>query len=170
MRLIPLPPIETLRDLFLYEPDTGYLIRRKSIKMVKAGDIAGCVRAGTHRFVKVDSKAYAEHRICWALYYGEEPSGMIDHVNGNHGDNRITNLRIATFNQNQWNTKRRIDNTSGYKGVFNKNGRFQAYINCNGKRHHLGCYSTAEDAHRAYVDAAKRLHGEFALPFGRAGQ
>ena len=45
------------------------------------------------------------------------PKGMVDHYNSNGLGNQKSNLRCATQQQNQQNQKKRIDNTSGYKGV-----------------------------------------------------
>lgn len=89
---------------------------------------------------------------------------FIDHENRNPLDNRKCNLREATRSENARNAKRRVDNTSGYKGVhFNrKTLRFQAQIYYNRKQIYLGTFSTPEDAYEAYCKKAYELHGEFA--------
>lgn len=46
------------------------------------------------------------------------PKCYVDHINHNPRDNRKCNLRLVTREQNQANTKLRIDNTSGTKGVY----------------------------------------------------
>lgn len=55
-------------------------------------------------------------------------------------------------------------NTSGYKGVswHKKRKKWTAEIQADGRRKYLGLYTTAEEAHQAYQDAAKALHCEFA--------
>lgn len=97
-----------------------------------------------------------------------ETTGPVDHINGNGLDNRRDNLRPATTAQNQWNTEKQANNTSGYKGVtYDKRARkWKAYIGVNGKRLHLGYFSTAEEAAIAYNDAASVAHGEFAYRNG----
>jgi hypothetical protein len=73
-------------------------------------------------------------------------------------------LRAATHAQNMQNQKAQASNTSGYKGVsFHKHtGKWVANIRCNGKQNHLGLFDTPQVASIAYIEAAKRLHGEFA--------
>jgi len=94
-----------------------------------------------------------------------EPTGMqVDHKNVNPLDNRRENLRVATNQQNKYNTNKYKTNTSGFKGVlFNKqNQNFRATISIDGKTKHLGCFATAEGAHECYKRAAIQHHGEFA--------
>lgn len=87
-----------------------------------------------------------------------------DHINGDGLDNRRENLREVTDGQNTRNTRRRLDNTSSFKGVcWNKQqGMWQARIAVDGVRYRLGYYTTAEEAARAYDAAARELHGEYA--------
>ncbi|EFW4606110.1 hypothetical protein FLI08_23795, partial [Shigella sonnei] len=42
-----------------------------------------------------------------------------------------------------------------------KSGKWIAQINHNGKTIHIGTYTTEEEAHKAYCEAAVKLHGEF---------
>lgn len=93
------------------------------------------------------------------------PDGVeVDHQNRNPLDNRLANLRPCGRAESNWNSPRRANNTSGFKGVnFNKeSGKWVARIMCHRKSHYLGRYDTPEDAHRAYCEGAIRLHGEFA--------
>ena len=92
---------------------------------------------------------------------GEE----IDHKDSNKLNNLESNLRIITDSQNQYNSKIRIDNTSGHKGVtwHKKMKKWQAQIMVNNKPIHIGYFDTKEDAARAYNAAAIKYHGEFAV-------
>lgn len=79
-------------------------------------------------------------------------------------DNRRCNLRIATSGQNKRNTRRRKDNSSGYKGVcyVEKRKKWMARISLNGKEKFLGYFDSAQSAADAYAYAAPIFHGEFA--------
>jgi hypothetical protein len=93
----------------------------------------------------------------------DAPSGMqVDHIDGNTLNNTRENLRICTVSQNQCNSKVRVDNTTGYKGVTICKSKYYAQIRHNGKRISLGYYEKPEDAARAYDEAAKKYHKEFA--------
>ena len=91
-------------------------------------------------------------------------SAEVDHKDGNGLDNRKQNLRLASRVQNQCNKRRYSSNTCGFKGVhFHKqNRKWRARIEFNKKRISLGLFSSREEAGAAYIEAAKRLHGEFA--------
>lgn len=92
------------------------------------------------------------------------PAGVdVDHRDGNGLNNRRSNLRLATPVEQRRNTKRRSDNTSGFKGVIKQGDAWRARINIgNGRCLHLGYFSTAEEAGRAYDAAAREHFGEFA--------
>lgn len=91
------------------------------------------------------------------------PAGMLpDHRNRNPLDNRRSNLRVATPRQNAINRSMRSDNKSGYKGVYflkNQTSHLKWVAMIDGE--FLGCYSSPEEAHVVYFEAAKRLHGDF---------
>jgi hypothetical protein len=101
------------------------------------------------------------HRVVLGV---TDPKIMVDHRNGDGLDCRRVNLRIATTAENAHNQRRATRNTSGFKGVsWHKRRRhWQARIMRAGHRHQLGCFSTPEEAARAYDIAARELHGEFA--------
>ena len=91
------------------------------------------------------------------------PNRMVtDHINHNTLDNREINLRVCTCSQNLTNRGKQANNTSGYKGVFEDGKNWLAQIRFNGKQYYLKTWPTKEQAARAYDEAAKRLHGEFA--------
>ncbi|KKL69534.1 hypothetical protein LCGC14_2113970 [marine sediment metagenome] len=85
------------------------------------------------------------------LRYGDKRQG--DHINHNTLDNRISNLRVVTQNQNQWNRK----NPKGY--CWDESiKKYMARIRLNGKSIYLGHFCTPEEAHRMYLNAKKLYH------------
>ena len=95
---------------------------------------------------------------------GEPRKGeTIDHINRNGLDNRLCNLRFATFSQNNMNKGVQKNNTSGYTGVeWRKNeGKWRARIKINYKSYELGYYSKLSDAVKARKEAEIKLFGEF---------
>lgn len=85
---------------------------------------------------------------------------FVDHANGDTLDNTRGNLRKATASQNAMNRKKV---GLGYKGTHwsKVNRRWFATIEKDGKKIHLGCFGTSEDAAHAYDEKAKELFGEF---------
>lgn len=156
---MPAATLENLRETFDYDPKTGKFSWKAE---------PGSITANGYRYIKVNGKLQLAHRLAWLYYYGEEPVGLVDHINGDRADNRIENLRIATYSQNSANAKLHTRNTSGLKGVCKIvrkgvwTGRWQASITHNNKQIGLGSFKTKELAHVAYMKAAERLQGEFA--------
>lgn len=105
------------------------------------------------------------HRVAWELVNGPIPRGMLlDHKCHRPSCVNPSHMRIASNTENQYNSKRRIDNASGLKGVFwdKTTSKWRAMIRANGRRYFLGRYATRDEAYLSYCAAAARLHGEFA--------
>lgn len=90
------------------------------------------------------------------------PENEVDHINGNPLDNRRSNLRLATVRQNRYNSRKRMDNTSGFKGVYKQGSKWNARISVNSKLVGLGTFKDKESAYKAYCAAAIIHAGIFA--------
>jgi hypothetical protein len=113
------------------------------------------------RYAETGSKAMYMHRLILDV---KEPWPKVhtDHINGNGLDNRKSNLRVVTPAQNQHNSKKRIDNTTGYKGVSKRRGGgYRAYLFIKGKQIYLGGAKTAEQAAKIYDEGIKKHYGEY---------
>ena len=162
--LTPKLTVERLRELLDYDPISGKLVWRVSRGGTAAGSVAGTLDADSGYIkVYVDGRNCWGHRLAWLHYHGVE-APRLDHRNMNRADNSIANLREATNSQNMFNCGKRSHNKSGYKGVSwsASTGKWWAQIKVNGVHHNLGYHDDPAVAHAAYVEAAKRLHGEFA--------
>jgi phosphotransferase system IIB component len=107
-------------------------------------------------YIQVDGKAYPAHRLAWLYVYGELPVGMLDHINQCRADNRVSNLRIATNQENQYNVNKFTNNT-GVKGVCKHNSKFKARLTYNRRTIHLGVFNTIEEAQQAYLAAKHKV-------------
>ena len=163
-KLSPELTAEKLKRLFTYDEKTGVFIRNLDLSNgLKAGEIAGCVQKHRkpYKVIKIDGVLYLCHRLAWLYVHGSMPYGLIDHKNGDGLDNRLENLRVVTNKQNiQASLRVPRHNTSGLKGAsFSKKmGKWIAGISINGKRKHIGCFDTAEEAHEAYLSAKREVH------------
>jgi len=125
------------------------------------GNIAGRVNSKGYRIINFKGVRHRAHRIIWYLFHGYWPSTDIDHIDGNRDNNRIENLRDIGKSGNSQNIKRaRVDNTTGFLGVspYGKNGKFKSHICVKGQSIHIGVFSTALEAHQAYLQAKRKLH------------
>jgi hypothetical protein len=161
---------EMLRERMAYDPETGVFRLRRSQKRWKAGQVAGSLGKNGYVHIRVAGVLCLAHRLAWLYVNGVWPAEQVDHINGDRIDNRMANLRLATNQQNQRNSKLPRDNTSGFKGAFlvssrkhwKKGRRWKAAITVNSRSIHLGYFATPEEAHAAYCAAAEKHYGEFA--------
>lgn len=87
---------------------------------------------------------------------------VVDHIDGDGLNNRRANLRVVFHGENMKNSRLRINNSSGVKGVrLDPTGKWRAEIRNDGKRHYLGLFQTKESAAEAYANASTNLHGAF---------
>ncbi len=117
-----------------------------------------------HFVCRIKNRTILLHRLI-AARAKVDLTNYIDHRNNNPLDNRRSNLRSATNQQNQFNTNKQINNTSGFKGVTwdRTYRRFLARIRYGkSQRKHLGSFKSAKEAAMAYNNAAIKLHGQFA--------
>lgn len=153
---------ENLRSLFSYNPVTGVLswkMKTSSQSPIEVGDVI------KGEEVKIHGVHFKTSRICFVVHHGRAiREGMIiDHINHDHFDNRIENLREVTHSQNMMNSRVSVSKKSGLpKGVSLDNGRFKARILINKRPQFLGYFGTPEEASSAYQAAAKEHYREFA--------
>lgn len=158
------PSAHTLRKHLRYDPGTGHLWWTIAFHCRDLTRPAGTYDNNNYLVIKFRQRVFKAHRVIWLLVTGRWPKKFIDHKNGIPDDNRWENLREATPAQNIYNSKLPKSNRAKLKGAHkHKIGLgWEASIKVKGKSKYLGYFPTPEEAHAAYVAAAKKHFGEFA--------
>lgn len=150
MKFYPLPPIDLVRELLSYCPETGVFKWKVTLSnRAKAGEKAGAPNTKGYVSIKINGRQYKAHRLAWFYVHGEDPGDHeIDHKDLRKGNNCIGNLRLATRKQNNENMPTPKNNTSGIRGVSHQkqDNIWTAYIYHNKKRIHLGSFRSVESA------------------------
>lgn len=160
--------VDDLKELFYIDKDWQLRWEVKKALRVKIGDIAGGKDKVGYQIVSINYQLFKCHRIIWALFYGEWPSGSIDHINGIKDDNRIENLRVVTVIENARNQKKRKNNKTGVTGISRRGAlsKFEVFITVDYKQIYLGIYEDFFEAVCARKSA--ELHYGFHANHGRS--
>jgi hypothetical protein len=178
-----LPTVEMLHRLLVCDAEAGRLFwRARTPDLFASGRQTAehnCASwnsrwAGKEAFTADDGMGYRQgaifgrlyraHRVIWCMVHGAWPVEMLDHIDGNTSNNRLSNLRGATYAENNRNVRSADGSTSEYLGVFwsKSESRWVAAIKPQRRKITLGRFKDECDAARAY-DAAARVHfGTFA--------
>jgi Mor family transcriptional regulator len=153
-------PSEHIQKLILeqfhYDPETGIVSRRKRnwMRPIVEATIVG----GRKGF-------WAQtHQIAWFFISGRWPIKLIDHIDGNHYNNKADNLRLATASENSHNTRKRAATSSKYKGVAwdKSKNKWQVYIGTGNEKMFIGRFTNEKEAAQAYDIEAIKKYGKFA--------
>ena len=126
------------------------------------------VRQGAHSLKKTGPYAFTvivkDGRQKWITMH-QVLTGypMTDHIDHDGLNNQRSNLRPTNKSRNAANQRPRTDGSSRYKGVYlSKDGYWHARVQVDGKRVHLGRFSSEEEAARAYNRRMVEIHGAHA--------
>lgn len=142
---------------FVYQPDTGLLLRKGSLE--EAGFEYTNHIGKKYRRVNIQNKMHAVHRLVWMMNTGNYPKDQIDHIDGDGLNNRMSNLREVTELQNCRNRKLIYTNRSGVSGVHWSNVRqkWVATISDGKRQITLGRFDDINSAVMARWGAEQRL-------------
>lgn len=103
--------------------------------------------------IQCNNKLY-RHRLIAYTFLGldiNNPKQQVDHIDGNRLNNKLSNLRVVSNQQNQWNR-------TTTKGYYKNGKKWMAYIHLNGKTTYLGSYPNESEARTAYITAKLIYH------------
>jgi hypothetical protein len=153
---------DLLNQLFEYKEGGLYWKVNRNSRARKGQEAGTCLTSAGYKCLNLNYTMYATHRLIFLFHHGFLPE-KIDHINGNKVDNRIENLRAASVSENGWNAKKRVDNTSGVKGVWKHNqGKWAAELTMNKKKIWLGLFVEKEEAANAVKQYREQHQKEFA--------
>tara|TARA_R110000868_G_C10972546_1_gene770392 strand:+ start:32155 stop:32631 length:477 start_codon:yes stop_codon:yes gene_type:complete len=141
---------ERLKEKLYYNPETGAFTH-----LTQNRSHCGSLNPKGYIRIKVDNKGYLAHRLAWMYVNGKMPPDEIDHINHIKNDNRLSNLREASAEENNRNKKKSQKNKSGFTGVFcNKSKKkWIAQVMVNRECRHLGSFDSLIDAVAARMKA-----------------
>jgi len=153
---------QLVKELFEYRDGVLYWKIRPANR-VQIGDKVGSINSAGYLITRINNKHYQNHRIIFLYHHGYLPQ-FIDHKDCNPLNNRLENLREATYLQNNCNASARADNTSGVKGVcWDKCRRkWQVRVSVNGKEKHFGRYHDIKVAKFIAETMRYKYHKDFA--------
>lgn len=134
-----------------------------------------------HTVLLDDEDYYVYHRLNWSFnglvhcskkYLHKEIvkrafgyDGEVDHKDRDRLNNQQVNLRPATRSDNMMNQGLKSTNMTGYKGVsyYRHYNKYRVQLQYRGTKIFLGYFTDLILAAKAYDEAAKKFHGEFAF-------
>lgn len=176
----PLPSQSFLRECFDYIFSTGELVWRerpeyhfktkrgqKTFNTRFTGKVAGHYHSRNgYLEVRFDRLLYKGHRIIYKLLTGEDPDGILDHIDGDVSNNRVENLRLATSQENARNGAKRSKAgraTSKYKGVSKHRLQWIVSLSVSDNETRIvEKFKTEIEAALRYDELAVQYFGEFA--------
>lgn len=153
----PLPDQDFLKSILDYDENTGIFKWKIHKNGMKQDRIAGSLHPQGYINIGINKIYYLAHRLAWKYVYGNDPV-VIDHINGNKSDNRISNLRDCSKRENCQNME--LHREGKMPGVhqdtrINGSGRWIAKIWVGNDPRRIGTYDTYEEACTAYLRACE---------------
>ena len=140
---------ETISNIISYNPLTGECFANNKPVRISYN------KQGYGR-VRILGYKVAIHRVAWFLTYKRWPT-YIDHIDGNIQNNRISNLRECTQQENCLNKIRHREGGLVGATYIESMGKWKSVFSDNDGNHILGYFETERDASieacRAYINS-----------------
>lgn len=156
---------DPLVTLTYSDPEQAFLARTEPI----VGDPAHLIWTGAtngdgYGQLSVNGRMVQAHRYAWERERGPIPDGVeVDHTCWERSCVNTDHLRLATHAENARNLSGvRKNGRDLPRGVYRHRRGYRAQVGLNGTTHHLGTFSTVEEASRAAQIKRAILFGEFA--------
>lgn len=149
-----------LRELLHYDWTTGAFIWRIRRGPNLPGAPAGAWQRIGYLVIRLDGALYYGHRLAFLYVTGVWPQNTVDHIDGDKGNNRWSNLRDVPHVTNCAN-QHKAQGSAGLLGAVRnrRTKNWRAIITRGDKQVHLGTFPTAQDAHEAYLAERRKAGG-----------
>jgi hypothetical protein len=151
---------DILKEIIHYDKENGefkWIVKKNGMK-----ESVGTINSDGYRCIGISGKIYKAHRLAWLYVYGELPNGVIDHINGDKLDNRISNLRDVSCKVNSQNMRKSKNNNSilTIPGVYQekRSSKYRVKLNINGEQRHFGNYETKEEAEAVCIEMRRKYY------------
>jgi hypothetical protein len=155
---------EYLKSILDYNQDTGiFTWKVNKSQRTKVGNVAGWLHDG-YKKIEINNKKYNAHRLAWLYVYGEMPKNLIDHIDNDRSNNKISNLRQSTHQTNSENYKTPKTNKSGVKNVcwYKNSNKWVVSMSVKKTKKTIGYFDDIELAELVAIEARNKYRGEFA--------
>jgi hypothetical protein len=155
---------EYLKSILDYNQDTGvFTWKVNKSKRTKSGAVAGWLSDGYIK-IEINSKQHKAHRLAWLYVHGEMPKSLIDHIDCNRSNNKISNLRQSTHQTNSENYKTPRTNKSGVKNVswYKSLNKWVVSMSVKKTKKTIGYFDDIEFAELVAIEARNKYRLEFA--------
>lgn len=145
--------------------DKTFIVDVDKLDLIKQFSWRIVINKSGYSRIETSLEGGKKHILLGRLLMGFPIGKYVDHKDCDPLNNRMSNLRLATFSQNSQNASKSAKKRSSiYKGVswHKRKSKWISTCAVNNKNKFLGYFNTELDAAIAYDKKAKELHGEFA--------
>lgn len=120
-----------LTSLLSYDADSGVFTNTR-------GALAGTLHHSGYRYIEINGKSYAEHRLAWFYCFGEWPEQQLDHIDRNRSNNSLDNLREVS---NRVNARNRSDSSKYGSNIYPNKSKFIVQFHISGTVYRFGSHT-----------------------------